>query len=101
MASAWNLDELGNSYAEFIRTFRPVLRRLEPADQPDRGARQPHTGDISVVRVRRHGPGSAPGAAAEAVATGRGARPVRRLWSTGWRRLAVERVRHIVSKYDR
>jgi phenylacetic acid degradation operon negative regulatory protein len=29
VASAWNLDELGQSYAEFIRTFRPVLRRLE------------------------------------------------------------------------
>jgi phenylacetic acid degradation operon negative regulatory protein len=29
VASAWNLDSLGQSYAEFIRTFRPVLRRLE------------------------------------------------------------------------
>ena len=29
VASAWNLDELGDSYAEFIHTFRPVLRRLE------------------------------------------------------------------------
>jgi phenylacetic acid degradation operon negative regulatory protein len=29
VASAWNLDELGASYAEFIRNFRPVLRRLE------------------------------------------------------------------------
>jgi phenylacetic acid degradation operon negative regulatory protein len=29
VASAWNLDELGESYAEFIRKFRPVLRRLE------------------------------------------------------------------------
>ena len=29
VASAWNLDELGESYAEFIRTFRPVLRRLQ------------------------------------------------------------------------
>ncbi|MEY2415741.1 MAG: phenylacetic acid degradation operon negative regulatory protein [Ilumatobacteraceae bacterium] len=28
VASAWNLDDLGASYAEFIRTFRPVLRRL-------------------------------------------------------------------------
>jgi phenylacetic acid degradation operon negative regulatory protein len=28
VASAWNLDELGQSYAEFIRTFRPLLRRL-------------------------------------------------------------------------
>jgi phenylacetic acid degradation operon negative regulatory protein len=29
VASAWNLDELGDSYTEFIRTFRPLLRRLE------------------------------------------------------------------------
>ncbi|MDP9465489.1 MAG: PaaX family transcriptional regulator [Actinomycetota bacterium] len=29
VASAWDLDELGESYAEFIRAFRPVLRRLE------------------------------------------------------------------------
>lgn len=29
VASAWNLDPLGESYTEFIRTFRPVLRRLE------------------------------------------------------------------------
>ena len=28
VASAWNLDELGKSYDEFIRTFRPVWRRL-------------------------------------------------------------------------
>ncbi len=29
VASAWSLDELGDSYSEFIRTFRPLLRRLE------------------------------------------------------------------------
>ncbi len=29
VASAWNLGELGESYDEFIATFRPVLRRLE------------------------------------------------------------------------
>lgn len=29
VASAWNLDDLGASYAEFVRTFRPVLRRLQ------------------------------------------------------------------------
>lgn len=29
VVSAWNLEELGDSYAEFIRTFRPVVRRLE------------------------------------------------------------------------
>ena len=29
VASAWNLDELGASYAEFVSTFRPVLRRLQ------------------------------------------------------------------------
>lgn len=28
VASAWSLDELGQSYAEFITQFRPVLRRL-------------------------------------------------------------------------
>jgi phenylacetic acid degradation operon negative regulatory protein len=28
VSSAWNLDELGESYDEFIRTFRPVWRRL-------------------------------------------------------------------------
>ncbi len=31
VASAWNLDELGASYDEFIATFRPVLRRLDSA----------------------------------------------------------------------
>ena len=31
VASAWNLDELGESYSEFIGTFRPVLRRLHSA----------------------------------------------------------------------
>ncbi|HEY0519040.1 MAG TPA: PaaX family transcriptional regulator C-terminal domain-containing protein, partial [Ilumatobacteraceae bacterium] len=29
VTSAWDLAPLGESYAEFIRTFRPVLRRLE------------------------------------------------------------------------
>ena len=29
VASAWNLGDLGESYSEFTRTFRPVLRRLE------------------------------------------------------------------------
>ena len=28
VASAWNLDELGKSYEEFIRTFKPIWRRL-------------------------------------------------------------------------
>jgi phenylacetic acid degradation operon negative regulatory protein len=29
VASAWNLDELGRSYAEFVRTFRPLWKRLD------------------------------------------------------------------------
>jgi phenylacetic acid degradation operon negative regulatory protein len=28
MSSAWDLDELGRSYQEFIKAFRPVQRRL-------------------------------------------------------------------------
>lgn len=28
MSSAWDLDELGRAYQDFIRTFRPVQRRL-------------------------------------------------------------------------
>ncbi len=29
VASAWNLADLGRSYSEFVRNFRPVMRRLE------------------------------------------------------------------------
>jgi phenylacetic acid degradation operon negative regulatory protein len=29
VSSAWSLDELGDSYVEFVRTFRPIVRRLE------------------------------------------------------------------------
>jgi phenylacetic acid degradation operon negative regulatory protein len=29
VASAFNLEDLGRSYTEFIRTFRPVLRRVD------------------------------------------------------------------------
>lgn len=29
VASAWNLADLGRSYAEFVRTFRPVGKRLD------------------------------------------------------------------------
>jgi phenylacetic acid degradation operon negative regulatory protein len=29
VSSAWSLDELGDSYSEFVQTFRPIVRRLE------------------------------------------------------------------------
>ena len=101
VSSAWNLDELGASYAEFIRTFRPVLRRLQQRpDQSDRGTRQPHSGQLSLVRVRRHRPRSARGVAAGSVAAG-AAHDLFVGLVDGLAALAVERVRDIVSKYDR
>jgi phenylacetic acid degradation operon negative regulatory protein len=101
VASAWNLDELGASYAEFIRTFRPVLQRLH-------GGRIGST-EALVSRTRANYrwfvfavtdpdlpeallPGRWPRAAAHDLFVD---------LADGLATLAVDRVREIVSKYDR
>ena len=74
VASAWILDDLGDSYRDFIRTFRPILRRLERGRVThERGAGLSNQGELPVVRVRRHRPGSTAGPAT--AAPGRGNRP--------------------------
>ena len=84
-AAAWRWRRRGTStssatsYDEFIRTFRPVLRTpRQRSNRPDRGPGHPHPGNVPVVRVRGHRPGSSRGAAAAPLAEGRCARSVRR-----------------------
>ncbi len=100
VSSAWNHDELGRSYTEFIRTFRPVWKRL--------GSRRIGPTEALVTRTRatyrwfvfavtdpdlpeallpRHWPR----AAAHDLFVG---------LVDGLASLATERVREIVSKYD-
>jgi phenylacetic acid degradation operon negative regulatory protein len=100
VASAWSLDDLGKSYTEFIRTFRPVLRRLE-------AGRMGQT-EALVSRTRANYrwfvfaltdpdlpqellPNGWPRAAAHDLFTA---------LTDGLASLAVERVRDIVTKYD-
>jgi phenylacetic acid degradation operon negative regulatory protein len=100
VASAWDLAELGDSYAEFIRTFRPVLRRLEG------GKVGPTEALVSRTRVNYRWfvfavtdpdlpnallPDRWPRAAAHDLFVA---------LADGLATLAVERVREIVSKYD-
>ena len=102
VASAWNLDELGASYAEFIRTFRPVLRRLQQWPnqfRPRRWSVAPGrtiAGSCSRLPIqicpKRCCRGRWPRAAAHDLFVG---------LVDGLATLAVERVREIVSKYDR
>ena len=100
VASAWDLSELGDSYDEFIRTFRPMLRRLE------HGAISPTEALVSRTRATYRWfvfavtdpdlpqallPARWPRAAAHDLFVA---------LVDGMATLAVERVRHIVSEYD-
>jgi phenylacetic acid degradation operon negative regulatory protein len=100
VASAWDLAELGDSYAEFVRTFRPVLRRLEA------GKVGPTESLVSRTRVNYRWfvfavtdpdlpnallPDRWPRAAAHDLFVA---------LADGLASLAVDRVREIVSKYD-
>jgi phenylacetic acid degradation operon negative regulatory protein len=100
VASAWNLDELGQSYAQFITQFRPVLRRL------DSGKISPTEALVSRTRVNYRWfvfavtdpdlpeallPGRWPRAAAHDLFVA---------LADGLAVPAVDRVREIVSKYD-
>jgi phenylacetic acid degradation operon negative regulatory protein len=100
VASAWNLDELGESYAEFIRTFRPLLRRLEngrisPTEALVGRTRATYRWfvfavtdpDLPRALLPRHWPRAAAHDLFVAMVEGMAA-------------LAVERVREILDKYD-
>jgi phenylacetic acid degradation operon negative regulatory protein len=101
VASAWNLDELGQSYAEFITQFRPVLRRLSSGKVGSTEALVSRTRatyrwfifavtdpDLPEALL----PGRWPRAAAHDLFVA---------LVDGLAAPAVERVREIVSKYDR
>ena len=101
VASAWNLGQLGESYAEFIRTFRPVLRRLQSGRIGSTEALVSRTRanyrwfvfavtdpDLPEALL----PHRWPRAAAHDLFVD---------LADGLATLAVERVREIVSKYDR
>ena len=100
VSSAWDLTELGDSYDEFIRTFRPMLRRLE------HGQVSPTEALVSRTRATYRWfvfavtdpdlpqtllPNRWPRAAAHDLFVA---------LVDGLASLAVERVRDIVSKYD-
>jgi phenylacetic acid degradation operon negative regulatory protein len=100
VSSAWDLTELGESYDEFIRSFRPMLRRLE------HGQISPTEALVSRTRATYRWfvfavtdpdlpqsllPNRWPRAAAHDLFVA---------LVDGLASLAVERVRHIVSKYD-
>jgi phenylacetic acid degradation operon negative regulatory protein len=100
VASAWNLDELGESYDEFITTFRPVFRRIgsgriTPTEALVTRTRATYRWFVFAVTdpdlpeslLPRHWPR----AAAHDLFVG---------LVDGLALLAVERVREIVSKYD-
>ncbi|MEP7203996.1 MAG: PaaX family transcriptional regulator C-terminal domain-containing protein [Ilumatobacteraceae bacterium] len=100
VASAWNLDDLGRSYSEFISTFRPLLRRLEA------GRMSPTEALVSRTRANYRWfvfavtdpdlpkellPGGWPRASAHDLFTA---------LVDGLATPAVDRVREIVTKYD-
>ncbi|HEY4607810.1 MAG TPA: PaaX family transcriptional regulator C-terminal domain-containing protein [Ilumatobacteraceae bacterium] len=100
VSSAWDLTELGQSYADFISTFRPVLRRLQ------NGQITPTEALVSRTRANYRWfvfavtdpdlpqmllPNRWPRAAAHDLFNALG---------EGLASLAVDRVREIVSKYD-
>jgi phenylacetic acid degradation operon negative regulatory protein len=101
VASAWDLDKLGTSYREFVRTFRPVWKRLGS------GRIGPTEALVSRTRANYRWfvfavtdpdlpaellPRNWPRAAAHDLFVG---------LVDGLASLATERVRDIVSKYDR
>lgn len=101
VASAWNLDDLGASYAEFIRTFRPVLRRLRSGQIGSTEALVSRTRanyrwfvfavtdpDLPEALLPKRWPRAAAHDLFVDLADGLAA-------------LAVDRVRQIVAKYDR
>jgi phenylacetic acid degradation operon negative regulatory protein len=100
VSSAWNLEPLGDSYTEFIHTFRPVVRRLQE------GRIDPTEALVSRTRANYRWfvfavtdpdlpnallPSEWPRAAAHDLFVG---------LVDGLASLAVDRVRDIVSKYD-
>ena len=100
VASAWNLEELGTSYDEFIRTFRPILRRHDGGRVSSTEALVSRTRatyrwfvfavtdpDLPQPLLPRRWPRAA-------------AHDVFVSLVDGLAALAVERVRQIVSKYD-
>jgi phenylacetic acid degradation operon negative regulatory protein len=101
VASAWNLDELGESYAEFIRTFRPVLRRLHSGRVGSSEALVSRTRANYRWFVFAVTDPDLP----EALLPSRWPRAVAHDLFVdlvdGLATLAVDRVREIVSKYDR
>ena len=99
VASAWNLDELGASYDEFIATFRPVLRRLDSGRLSPTEALVARTRanyrwfvfavtdpDLPGALLPRRGPRAA-------------AHDLFTALVDGLALLSVERVREIISKY--
>jgi phenylacetic acid degradation operon negative regulatory protein len=101
VSSAWNHDELGKSYAEFIRTFRPVSKRLGsgrigPTEALVTRTRATYRWfvfavtdpDLPEALLPRHWPRAAAHDLFVSLVDGLAA-------------LATERVREIVSKYDR
>jgi phenylacetic acid degradation operon negative regulatory protein len=100
VASAWNLDELGDSYAEFIRTFRPLLRRLQngrisPSDALVARTRATYRWFVFAVTDPDLPQGLLPKRWPRAAAHDLFVSLV-----DGMASLAVEQVREIVGKYD-
>ena len=101
VASAWNLDELGQSYVEFITQFRPVLRRLGsgkvgPTEALVSRTRATYRWFVFAVTDPDLPEALLPGRWPRAAAHDLFVALVDGLSSP-----AVERVREIVSKYDR
>ena len=101
VASAWNLAELGVSYADFITQFRPVLRRL--------GSNKISSTEALVSRTRANyrwwvfavTDPDLPEALLPARWPRSAAHDLFIALADGLASPAVERVREIVSKYDR
>lgn len=101
VASAWNLDELGESYGEFIRTFRPIWRRLgggriSPSEALVARTRASYRWFVFAVTDPDLPESLLPARWPRAAAHDLFAALV-----DGLALLAVERVREIVSHYDR
>lgn len=101
VASAWNLDALGDSYAEFIQTFRPVLRRLESGRIGSTEALVSRTRSTYRWFVFAVTDPDLPRDLLPARWPRAGAHDLFVALVDGLATPAVERVREIVSKYDR